>query len=376
MKIIKYLFLIAILLFIGLTVYVSTQSPQFKIERTKIIKTPINEVYNYVNDLKNWSDFIDQDLNFTKTNLSPKTAGINAKITFIKTNCSTVYQIVLSKPYATINIVKNSESEKAKLKWYFKDTLGATKVTVRSEGSVDLKTKIKLFFQGGLEQKIGNNIELDLEKLSKRLQYEIDTFKIIQNGVVTVDSTFCIRRTIICYEKDVQNNIKIVLPQLQSYFQQKKIKPSGQPFVDIQKSGDSSTLMQLSVCIPVSDSIYTAPNGVFKFAKIDKYRGLKATLQGNTVNMPKLWLALKTEISKKAFIANKVGRYVEVYKVGYFDTNSKTKWITEVIIPQETEKPKYLRIKRPTGDTTIEPGDLKTTDSKVTPTTESSSKIN
>ena len=376
MKIIKYLFLIAILLFIGLTVYVSTQSPQFKIERTKILKTPLNEVYNYVNDLKNWNNFIDQDSDFTKTNLSSKTAGTNAKITFIKTDCSTSYHIILSKPYAAINIVKNSENEKAKLNWYFKDTLGATKVTIQSEGNVDLKTKVKLFFQGGIEQKIGNSMELDLEKLSKTLQYELDTFKIIQNGIVTVDSTFCIKRTITCYEKDIQNNIKIVLPQLQTYFQQKKINPSGQPFVDIQKSGNLSTLMKLSVCIPVSDSIYTAPNGVFKFEKIDKYRGLKATLQGNTVNMPKLWLALKTEISKKAFIANKVGRYIEVYKVGYFDTNSKTKWITEVIIPQETEKPKYLRIKRPTGDTTTEPADLKTTDSKVTPIKETSSKIN
>ena len=376
MKIIKYLFLITVLLFVGLTVYVSTQSAQYKIIKTKIIKTPKNEVYNYVNDLKNWNNFIEENSNFTKLTSSTKTSGAGAKITFLEKENKTIYQIISIKPAASIGVSKNSDNINAQLNWYFKDTLGGTKVTIVSSGSVDLKTKIKLFFQGGIAPKIENQVDLDLEKLNKTLHYELDTFKIIQNGIVSIDSTFCIKRTITCYEKDVESNIKIVIPQLQKYCKQKNIVPSGPTFIDLQKSVNTNGISQLSVCVPVSDSIYTSPNGVFKFAKIDNYQGLKATLRGNTIHLPKLVAALTSEISTKAFNANKSNRYIQIYKVGYFDTDSKTEWITEIIIPEEPKKPKYLRIKRPIGDTTREPGDVKPSDVNLVPVTEPAAKIN
>ena len=376
MKIIKYLFLIAVLLFVGLTVYVSTQSAQFKITKTKIIKTPINEVYNYVNDLKNWNNFIEENSNFTKLTSSTKTSGAGAKITFLKKENTTIYQITSIKSAASIGVSKNSDNVKAQLNWYFKDTLGGTKVTIVSSGSVDLKTKIKLFFQGGIAPKIANQVDLGLEKLNKILHDEVDSFKIIQNGIITIDTSFCIKRIITCYEKNVESNIKIVVPQLQKYCKQKNIVPAGFTFIDRQKSVNTNGIIQLSVCVPVSDSIYTSPNGVFKFAKIDKYRGLKATLQGNTIHLPKLLAALKSEISTKAFNASQFDRYIEIYKVGNLDNDSKTKWITEIIIPQEPEKPKYLHIKRPIGDTTREPGDVKPSDVNLVPIIEPAAKIN
>ena len=57
MRILKYLFLLLILFFIGLTVFVTTQKGEYNIIRSKVIKTPRATVFNYVNDYRNWETF-------------------------------------------------------------------------------------------------------------------------------------------------------------------------------------------------------------------------------------------------------------------------------------------------------------------------------
>ena len=376
MKIIKYLFLIAILLSIGLSVFVSTQTAHFNVCRSKIIKTPRAEIYNYVNDFKNWENFITTTTKIKKTNFSKKTSELGSKISFTEKTGETYYINVFNSKNAVITFLKTSNGAQSKVNWIFKDTIGGTKVIIKNEGSVDLKTKISWFFQGGITKKIENQTELCLEKLNKTIQYEVSTFEIKVNGIVIQDSTYYIKRAITCYEKDVQNNIKIVLPQLQIYCNQKNIKPSGKPFIEYQKSNSESTIVQLSVCIPVKDSVFTAPNGVFKFASLQKYSGLKGTLKGNYTHITKLWTALRLEINNKQINTNKIGRYFEIYKTNKTQTPSQTSWITEIIIPLEIPKPKYSGIKRRYDLDTQQSTDLNSTETNPIPTNEATPKIN
>ena len=57
MKILKYLFLLALLSLVALTVFVATQKGDFTVERSKVIKTPKGVVYSYLNDFRNYEDF-------------------------------------------------------------------------------------------------------------------------------------------------------------------------------------------------------------------------------------------------------------------------------------------------------------------------------
>ena len=50
MRILKYLFLLLLLFFIGLTVFVTTQKGEYEVICSKVIKTPKPTVYNYLNE--------------------------------------------------------------------------------------------------------------------------------------------------------------------------------------------------------------------------------------------------------------------------------------------------------------------------------------
>ena len=57
MRILKYIFLLVLLAFIGITVYVTTQNGDFKVSRSSVIKIQKNTLFDYVNDLRNWETF-------------------------------------------------------------------------------------------------------------------------------------------------------------------------------------------------------------------------------------------------------------------------------------------------------------------------------
>ena len=78
MRILKYIFLLLLLAFIALAVFVATQKGEYEIVRSKIIKSPKSTVYNYVNDYRNWENWVaskenDPEMSFT---YPEKTTGI------------------------------------------------------------------------------------------------------------------------------------------------------------------------------------------------------------------------------------------------------------------------------------------------------------
>lgn len=369
MKIIKYLFLIAVLLFVGLTVFISTQSASFNISKSKIIKTPRSEIYNYVNDFKNWNNIISIRDTLQKPIFTQKTKTKAATITFNDFESRSIYTTTSTLQNVRINQSKIYNGAKSKINWSFKDTLGGTKITLKNEGFVDFETKVRAFFSGGIASKIGNELELNLENLNKKLHFELDSYEIKINGIVTQDSIFCVKRTISCLEKDVLKNSEILILQIQKYCTQKNATQTEKPFINYRKSSTNSEIINITVYAPVTDSVFTSPKGVFQFEKTKQISGLKGTLKGNYSHISKLWTALNDEISKNN-INTEIGSYTIIYKVGISDTKNQSNYITEIIIPIK-QKPKYIRIKRPEGDTTREPGDSNPTNENIVPVAES-----
>ncbi len=366
MRILKYLFLIFLLLFVGFSVFVSTQSADFNLVKTKIIKSPRVTVFNYVNDFSNWNSFIALNNAPKKYIFSTITSGKGAIINWnslsesgkIKNN--SIYNNV------SINQTKILNGSKSIIKWEFKDTLGFTKVTLKSLGRVDFKSKVAAFFSGGVSIDVGNQMELDLENLSKTLHVEMNLFNIKVNGIVKQDSTFYLKKSVNCYEKSVQKNSKIMFTQLQKYFDDNNISSSGKPFLIYEKQNPAIDLINLSVAFPVKDSIKTKPKSGVYFAYLQKYTAVKTTLKGDYSHVTKALLASDEYFNKNKITKNKVGRIIEIYKIDNLSERSHSKWITEIYVPIAI-KPVIKRIPRPDGDTTREPGDKAPTKTNEVP---------
>ena len=168
MRILKYILLIVVLFFIGLIVFVATQKADYNVTRSKVIKKSRAIVYNFVNDFKNWETFdsrfaTDKSIVFNYPEL---TLGKGASFSWKGNDAGSLKTIVV-RENNTIEQEEIFKGEKSKVYWQFKDTLGGTKVTTKSIGKLDFKSKVISFFNGGINAFIGNEYERSLENLNK-----------------------------------------------------------------------------------------------------------------------------------------------------------------------------------------------------------------
>lgn len=334
MRILKYVLLIILLFFIGLVVFVATQKADYNVTRTKIIKKPRAVVFNFVNEFRNWETF-DSRFSSDKSivfNYPELTSGKNASFSWKGTVEGRLKNIAVSEndSIAQEEIVKG---EKSKFFWYFKDTIGGTKVTWKSKGKLDFESKVISFFNGGINSFVGNVYERSLENLNKTLIYELNTFNINVNGVVTRKATFYLKQSVLCREKSIVKNIGILIPRLEKFFSKNKLSRTGNPFVIYTNYDRINDLVNLSVCIAVKDSIFISAGSDVESAQLPNYTAIKATLTGDYSHLQKTWNKGYEYADKNSFIRNTNLHIIEVYSKTKSEIKNPSKWITEVYVP-------------------------------------------
>ena len=356
MRILKYLLLLFLLLFIGLSVFVSTQKANFDVVRSKFIKTPRATIYNYVNDFKNWETFSswileDKNIEFTYSN---KTSGKNAFCSWKGSNSSGDLKTIFVKENDSISQKMNSNGESSDVSWKFKDTLGGTKVTWTSKGTLDFKSKIIAFFKGGINSTVGDIYEKSLVNLDRTLDYEINTNTIKVNGIVNRLGGFYLKQSIVCKEKSVAKNLKILVPRMTKFFEKNNIVMNGKPFIIYNKYDRINDVIGLSVCIPVKDSLHFSPGSDIEWADMKPYTAVKTILTGDYSHTQKAWNTTNFYIAKNNLVKNTSQQIIEVYVKGVNDEKQPSKRVTEIyvpVFPKVAQKPKTYR--KPSDSTVV-----------------------
>jgi len=161
MQILKYLFLLLLLSLVATTIFVATQKGEFQLERSKIINAPKTAVFNYVNDYQNWPNFNswmldDENL---KMIFPAITSGKGASCSWTGADGTGDIQTTTSKNNESITQKLNNNGTESDVFWYFKDTVGGTKVTWKTKGNLSFELKMYATLQGGVERKIGAEYE-------------------------------------------------------------------------------------------------------------------------------------------------------------------------------------------------------------------------
>ena len=334
MRILKYLFLLFLLAFVALSVFVATQKGDYYIVRSIIIKSPKTVVFNYVNDYRNWENWVSWKENDSNViyNYPQNTIGFgssyswygeegngNIKTIFVKTNDSLV------------QAMRYDESP-SKVFWSFKDTLSGTKVTWRTKGSMPFMDKIYAVLKGGPEKVIGIRYEKSLLNLDKRLDYEIKTYTIEVNGVVTKTSTFYLQKTISSKISNLSKNLKIMLPNLLDFCKKNNIATNGKPFVIYHSFDEKKDFTKFSACIPVKEEIFTSIGSDLTGGKLESFQAVKTTLTGDYSHTREAWNQTKAYITKNKLIRSAAGPIMEIYTKGISQEKSPSKWVTHLYI--------------------------------------------
>jgi effector-binding domain-containing protein len=335
MRILKYLLLLILLLFIGLSVFVSTQKANFDVVRSKIIKSPKATIYNYVNDYRNWETFgtwiiEDKGISFNYSNVS---SGKGAFCSWEGNDSDGNLTTLFVKENDSISQKMISNGEESSVSWKFKDTIGGTKVTWTSKGKLDFKSKILAFFNGGINSTVGDTYEKSLANLDKTLDYELNTHTIKVNGIVNRQGGFYLKQSIVCKEKSVAKNLKILVPRMKKFFEKNDIVMNGKPFIIYNKYDRTNDLIGLSVCIPVKDSLRFSAGSDIEWADMKPYTAVKSTLTGDYSHTQKTWNTTYNYLAKNKLVRNTSQQIIEVYVKGIDDVKQPSKWVTEVYVP-------------------------------------------
>jgi len=350
MRILKYIFLLILLAFVGITVYVATQKGTFEASKSNIIKTPKSIVFDYVNDFKNWETFGSwmQKGSAIKLRYPDKTIGFGAKCYFDNGSDNGDIKTVFVKENESIIQKANFNGTTLEISWTFKDTVGGTKVRVHAKGKMDLVTKISTFFQGGITSIIDDIFEKSLRNLDKTLKFEMKTYSIKVNGIVQRGSGFCLKQTVTCRIKSVPKNIKIMMSKMVSFFKKNKLAMAGKPFVMYDRYDVTNDIATISVSIPVAEQVFVSPESDIIAGEIIAFTCLKTTLVGDYSHSKEAWTKAQNYITANGLKQNFSGSYTEVYVKTIDDIKQPSKWVTEIYIPVfpkvEVPKPATLSV--------------------------------
>jgi predicted transcriptional regulator YdeE len=335
MRILKYIFLLLLLAFVGLTVFVTTQKGIYDVKRSKIIKTSRTTVFDYINDYRNWETFGSwmDDAKETTFDYSSKTTGIGGSFSWRNKDKNGFIKTIYVKENDSLSQKLTYNGTTSNVYWTFKDTVGGTKVTWANKGKMDFMTKIYSFFNGGIDAVLGNMIEKNLFNLDKTLDYEMKTYSIKVNGIVPAYSGFYLKQSVTCRIKSVPKNIKIMMPRMVQFFKKNNLSLFGKPFVLYEKYDVTNDIVTFSVCIPVKEKINVTSGSDVSSGELLPFTCLKTTLVGDYSHTQEAWEKARKHIADSGLKENFSGQYMEVYSKTIDDVKSPSKWITDIYIP-------------------------------------------
>lgn len=335
MRILKYLFLLIVLLFIGVTVYIATLKGDFKIKQSAVIHSPRSVVFDYVNDYKNWETFgswmtKEDGITFS---YPAKTMGAGAQFSWDNGSDNGLMKTYFTKENDSIKQKGNFNGTTGEVYWKLKDTVGGTKITVEARGKMDLLTKISTFFSGGFSSMANDALEKSFRNLDKTLAYEMKTYNIKVNGIVQRNSGFCLKQTVTCRIKSLPKNIKIMMPKMLHFFKKNNLSMSGKPFILYDRYDRANDIVTFSVCAPTREQIFITSGSEITSGEIVPFTCLKTTLTGDYSHLKEAWTKAENYIRGNGYTPNFAGKYAEVYIKTIDDVKQPSKWITEIHIP-------------------------------------------
>ena len=341
MRILKYLFLLLLLSFVALSIFVATQKGDFTVVKSQVINSPKSNVYNFVNDFRNWEDFgswITEDPEI-KVSYPNKTIGPGASFSWQGKDGSGDINTAFVKENDSISQKMNYNGTSSSVFWSFKDTIGGTKVTWKTIGKMDFSMKVYTAFNGGINKIMGKIYEKSLANLDKTLDYEINTFSVKVDGLSKIPTTFYLNQTFTSEISKVTKNSRIVFYKIITFCKQNNIELNGKPFLLYHTYDLTKGLTRLSFCVPIKSEIITSAGSDILNGKLEGFDAVKTTLTGDYSHTKKALDKATVYVNANKIVVDPTFSFLEIFKTSRSEIKSPSKWVTEFYYPI---KPKVI----------------------------------
>ncbi|MDY0780270.1 SRPBCC family protein [Tenacibaculum sp. IB213877] len=195
MKFLRYL----LLFFLGFVVvgllYISMQPGSYQVSRSKVVKYPITDVYNAVNDIKTWEKWgpwHDEDSTIVVT-YGDTTVGVGASDSWTSKEGPGSMKTIAVEPNKSIRQeIRFGNSDPSDILWDFEEVPEGTKITwTMKDEKAPFMFKMFSSMSGGWDKMLGPMLEKGLLNLDNAIKEMPKKFRITEGKIVlTEDKMF------------------------------------------------------------------------------------------------------------------------------------------------------------------------------------------
>lgn len=334
MRALKYILLFLLILIIGGSIYIATLKADYNIKSTRLIKVPIEVVFEEINDFKNWNNWgpwLEMDSTIVAS--FPKiTSGVGASYSWTgKEGNGSMKTISLTPKKEIIQQIDFGSGSTPEVFWELNTVENGTEITWGMRGKNSFSEKLYWLYKGGIEKNMIPMYDRGLELLDQHLSKEMEKHSFNFKGVVDYGGGFYLYQTTSCKMHLFTFKMREMLEKVSSYMDKNSIEKYGKPFILYHNWDDENKTTMFSVCFPVNERIITTGDVLTGF--LEPVKTFKTEFIGDYKFSNQAWLAAYKAITDAGLTAIENGEPFEIYKVGPENTTNPTKWVTEIYIP-------------------------------------------
>jgi effector-binding domain-containing protein len=332
----KKIFFILFPLIIIFSIYIALQDGHYEVERSKVIKAPVELVYKQLNDLKTWEQWSPWQTRDTSINcaFSEITSGKGAHCSWKDKQGGGYLKTIDAKTNTSLHqeITFNNRGT-SQFHWQFDpvDEGNATKVSWGVSGDMGFGEKFFSLFKGKPDENIALTLEDGLEQFDTYLHKIMNIYSITPMGVTEYGGGFFVHLTTTCAFDEISANMDRMLPSVLLYCIGEKYPISGHPFTLYHKYDKKNNIAEFSCCVPVSERV--EPKGDFALAFLKRGDYYKTRLKGSYRYMDEAWNKAFEFAASEGKEIDENAKPFEVYVAGHSKYPNPADWITDIYLP-------------------------------------------
>lgn len=341
MKIVKYLFFLALIAIIGASVYYGTKEGVYDVSASKELSTPVALIFEKANDLKQWPVWgpwskNDPDM---KVVFSAITKGEGASYSWesevegdgslttdsLEINTKIDQTIIFKTPFG---------ESKSHVYWNFSETeSGGTAVTWGMKGEHSFLEKIMLSsMDPPFEEQLKYMFEEGLDAIDKLVEKEMSAYSIAVEGIKEYGGSYYLYTTTASTMAEMGERMATMLGKVYGFAQKNNITITGMPFTIYNEWDAQNGTAIYSTALPVNERIIITEGDVLCGYR-DPGTALKIVLKGNYTYLSEAYQRGDTYIAAHQLVRDASLDFFEIYATDPGEFPNPADWITEIYIP-------------------------------------------
>lgn len=334
MKSVKYILFTLLIVIIGFSMYIATLEATYDLKHTKIIKVPVEVVFEEINDFKNWQNWgpwYEMDTTIVAS-FEGKTTGEGAFYSWTgKDGVGSMKTISVIPNKELIQQIDFGTGSTPEVYWNLVEEAEGTSITWGMRGKITFTEKIYWLFKGGIEKNMIPMYERGLVLLDEHLVKEMDKYSIEYQGVVEYGGGFYMYQTTSSKIDEISLKMVDMFTNINKYMETNAIKSSGKPFIISHQKDVTNGTTIFSACVPIRERVITQGDVLSGLLKTQKT--FKTILKGDYKHLKTVWENTYIELQNQGLTPLDNGEPFEIYAVNKHDTRNPSKWVTEIYIP-------------------------------------------